>query len=99
MGIERTDSKKNGSRRRSTFEIWSELLEVCARTPRTQSWLRRNLRLKTSGFKEAITFLMIRSLIKEVNNFGTTEYLTTKRGEEALLQYYSLINKFFVLDL
>ncbi|MFW9779098.1 MAG: winged helix-turn-helix domain-containing protein [Candidatus Heimdallarchaeota archaeon] len=98
MEKERSDSKRNGSRRRSSFEIWSELLEVCARTPRTQSWLRRNLRLKTSGFKEAIEFLMVRGLIKEVNNFGSFEYLTTKKGEEALLHYYKLINRFFVLD-
>ncbi len=83
------------SSRRSRFEIWSEFLETCVRTPRTQTWLRANLRIKTSTFKGAIQFLISRGLIKELNNFGTIEYVTTEKGEEALLQYYTLITRFF----
>jgi predicted transcriptional regulator len=83
------------SSRRSRFEIWSEFLETCTRSPRTQTWLRRNLRLKTSSFTEAIQFLISRGLIKEQNNFGIIEYVTTEKGEEALQQYYRLITKFF----
>ncbi|MHA2334614.1 MAG: winged helix-turn-helix domain-containing protein [Candidatus Hodarchaeales archaeon] len=86
------------SSRRSKFEIWSEFLEVCMRTPRTQSWLRRNLRLKTSMFKEVIKFLLARDLINQINNFGTIEYLTTEKGKLALSQYYDLISRYFTLD-
>jgi predicted transcriptional regulator len=90
---DRTDRK--GISRRSKFEIWSELLEICAKTPRTQTWLRNNLGLKTSSVKEALRFLLARDLIQQDNNLGSIEYITTKKGTEALLQYYHLITNFF----
>ncbi len=95
MGTNNNHNRLNRPSRRSKFEIWSEILEICTQTSRTQSWLRRNLGLKTTTFKDAMNFLLVRDLIRTVNRFESIEYLTTEKGEEALYQYYSLITKFF----
>lgn len=89
--------EKTGSFRRNKFEIWSEILEACNRVPRTQSWLLRELRLKTSSIKEALGFLMERELVNQVDedNYNTIAYLTTVKGKEALRSYYNLITKYF----
>ena len=83
--------------RRSKFEIWAELLEACVRTPRTQSWLLRRVGLKTQTIKEALDFLVTSGLIENFQsvdgNLG--EFRTTKKGEEALTQYYELVTKYF----
>ncbi|MFX0039173.1 MAG: winged helix-turn-helix domain-containing protein [Promethearchaeota archaeon] len=88
---------KNNSTRRNKFEIWSEILEACNRVPRTQSWLLRELRLKTSAIKESLLFLMERELIYQVDeeNSGVIGYLATDKGKEALRNYYNLITKYF----
>ena len=86
------------SSRRSKFEIWSEVLEFCLRARRTQTWLLRKTRLKTSAIKETIQFLLSRNLIERQNEGDLTKYQTTERGEEVLKRYYSLINDFFDLD-
>ena len=84
--------------RRSKFEIWAELLEACARTPRTQSWLLRRVGLKTQAVKEALDFLVTASLIENHpsadSDLGT--FQTTEKGEEALKQYYDLVTKYFI---
>ncbi|MFX0085050.1 MAG: winged helix-turn-helix domain-containing protein [Candidatus Hodarchaeota archaeon] len=95
MGKTNNHNQLNRQSRRSKFEIWSEILEICTQTSRTQSWLRRNLGLKTTTFKDAMNFLLARDLIRTVNEFEQIEYLTTEKGEQALFQYYSLITKFF----
>jgi len=84
--------------RRSKFEIWAELLEVCARTPRTQSWLLRRVGLKTQAIKEALDFLVTAGLIENLPSADSDlgEFQTTKKGEEALTQYYDLVTKYFV---
>ncbi len=79
--------------RRSKFEIWAELLEACARTSRTQSWLLRKVGLKTSAIKEALDFLNTAGLLSQQN--VNNEFITTKKGESALTQYYQLITKYF----
>jgi len=86
--------------RRSKFEIWAELLESCARTPRTQSWLLRRVGLKTKAIKEALHFLMTAELIEELtmSEDDRREFRTTAKGEEALTQYYQLITKYFVQE-
>ncbi|MHA1191510.1 MAG: winged helix-turn-helix domain-containing protein [Promethearchaeota archaeon] len=56
-----------GSSRRSKFEIWAEVLEFCLRVKRTQKWLLRETRLKTSVIKETLQFLMSRNLIQLLN--------------------------------
>jgi len=83
--------------RRSKFEIWAELLEACARTPRTQSWLLRRVGLKTRTIKEALEFLATTGLIERLKslNKDLDEFKTTKKGEEALTQYYELVTKYF----
>ena len=86
------------SSRRSKFEIWSEVLEYCLRAKRTQTWLLRKTRLKTSAIKETIQFLLSRNLIEQLNDGDLTKYQTTERGEEVLKRYYTLINDFFNLD-
>ena len=92
-------TKRNKSSRRNKFEIWAEILEVCLRTARTQSWLLRELRLKTSSIREAIIFLVDRELIIQIDesNYNTIGYLTTAKGKETLAQYYKLITKYFSL--
>lgn len=84
--------------RRSKFEIWAELLEACARTPRTQSWLLRRVGLKTQAIKEALDFLVTTGLIENLPSTDSDlgEFRTTKKGEEALTQYYELVTKFFM---
>lgn len=88
----------SSSSRRNKFEIWAEVLESCLRTSRTQSWLLRHLRLKTSSIKEALAILLSAQLIELVDTFhtknGTKEYRTTVKGEETLSQYYQLLTKF-----
>lgn len=84
--------------RRSKFEIWAELLEACARTPRTQSWLLRRVGLKTRAIKEALDFLVTAGLIETHSSPDSDigKFRTTAKGEEALTQYYQLVSKYFV---
>jgi len=90
---------KNSSQRRNKFEIWSEILEACLRIARTQSWLLRELNLKTTTTKKALKFLSERGLIVQTENekYNTISYLTSDIGKEALIQYYNLITKYFKL--
>ena len=83
--------------RRSKFEIWAELLEACVRTPRTQSWLLRRVGLKTQAIKEALDFLVTTGLIEQLKSLNKNSggFKTTKKGEEALTQYYELVTKYF----
>jgi predicted transcriptional regulator len=73
-------------------------MEACVHTARTQSWLMRQVGLKTKAIKEAINFLLTTGLIKQQHssdrNLG--EFQTSAKGEEALTQYYQLVTKFFV---
>ncbi len=86
------------SSRRSKFEIWAEVLEFCLRTKRTQTWLLRKTRLKTSAIKETLQFLLSRNLIEQLNDEDIIKYHTTDRGEEVLKQFYTLINDYFDLN-
>jgi len=85
------------SSRRNRFEIWAEVLEFCLRAKRTQTWLLRETRLKTSAIKETLQFLLSRNLIEELNEENITKYHTTARGEEVLNRFYTLVNDFFDL--
>ena len=85
------------SSRRSKFEVWSEVLEFCLRAKRTQTWLLRKTRLKTSAIKETIQFLLSRNLIEQLNEEEMTKYHTTRRGEEVLKRFYTLVNEYFEL--
>lgn len=87
------------SSRRSKFEIWAEVLEFCLRSKRTQTWLLRKTRLKTSTIKETLQFLLSRKLIEQLNDYDDViKYHTTDRGEEALKRFYTLINDYFNLN-
>ncbi len=83
------------SSRRSKFEIWAEVLELCLREKRTQTWLLRETRLKTSAIKETLQFLLSRNLIEKFNEDDVTKYSTTHHGEEALKRFYTLVNEYF----
>lgn len=85
------------SSRRSKFEIWAEVLELCLRKKRTQTWLLRETRLKTSSIKETLQFLLSRKLIEQSNDNDMIKYQTTDRGEEVLKRFYTLINDYFNL--
>lgn len=86
------------SSRRSKFEIWTEILEFCLRAKRTQTWLLRKTRLKTSTIKETLQFLLSRNLIEQLNDGDLIKYQTTDRGEEVLKRFYTLINDYFDLN-
>ena len=86
------------SSRRSKFEIWAEVLEFCLRAKRTQTWLLRETRLKTSAIKYTLQFLLSRNLIKQIDDGDLLKYQTTDRGEEVLKQFYTLINDYFDLN-
>jgi len=85
------------SSRRNKFEIWSEVMESCLRTPRTQTWLLRKIRLKTQIIKNTLQFLLSRHLIEKIDTTDGIKYQTTEKGEKALIKYYNLINDFFEL--
>ncbi|MFX0177171.1 MAG: winged helix-turn-helix domain-containing protein [Candidatus Hodarchaeota archaeon] len=87
-----------GSSRRSKFEIWAEVLEFCLREKRTQTWLLRRTRLKTSAIKETLYFLLSRNLIEQVNEKDNIKYRTTDRGKEVLKKFYTLVNDYFYLN-
>lgn len=86
------------SSRRSKFEIWAEVLEFCLRSKRTQTWLLRETRLKTSAIRETLEFLLSRNLIEQLNEEDITKYKTTDLGEEALKKFYTLVNDYFDLN-
>ena len=86
------------SSRRSKFEIWAEVLEFCLRAKRTQTWLLRKTRLKTSAIKETLQLLLSRNLIEQLNDDDIIKYHTTDRGEEALKRFYTLVNDYFDLN-
>jgi predicted transcriptional regulator len=85
------------SSRRNKFEMWAEVLEFCLRVKRTQTWLLRETRLKTSAIKETLKFLLSRNLIEELNEDAIIKYRTTTRGEEVLKRFYTLVNDYFDL--
>jgi predicted transcriptional regulator len=86
------------SSRRNKFEIWAEVLESCLRVKRTQTWLLREIRLKTSAIKEILEFLTSRNLIQQYNEDDLVKYQTTKRGEEVLKKFYTIVNDYFDLN-
>ena len=86
------------SSRRNRFEIWAEVLEFCLRAKRTQTWLLRETRLKTSAIKETLQFLLSRNLIEELNEDNIAKYHTSARGEEVLKRFYTLVNDYFDLN-
>ena len=83
--------------RRTKYEIWAEILEVCLNSPRSQSWIIRELRLKTVNAKEALDFLSNRGLIKldHLENSKWDGYKTTDLGKQALHDFYKLIRQYF----
>jgi predicted transcriptional regulator len=94
------DPRKKSSEvvaRRNRFEIWAQLLELCLRAGKTQSWLLRKLGVNTNALKDALEFLETRELLTRVDleTLDTAGYITTPRGEEALLAYYTLVKNYF----
>ncbi len=64
---------------------------------RTQSWLIRELGLKTQMVKEDVAYLIEAGLIEQVDEpeSGLYVYHTTEKGKEALIRFYQLISRFF----
>jgi len=83
--------------RRTKYERWVELLEACIWKPRTQSWLMRQLGLKTQMIKEDLQFLLEAGLFIQVDEpeAGIYVFKTTEKGREALDQFYTLVTQFF----
>ncbi|MHA1522194.1 MAG: winged helix-turn-helix domain-containing protein [Promethearchaeota archaeon] len=83
--------------RRTKYEIWVGILEVCLYTPRHQSWILRELGMKTEAVKEALNFLLERNLLNslEKDDDNWISYHTSLKGKEALNHFYHLITHFF----
>jgi predicted transcriptional regulator len=84
--------------RRTKYERWAELLEACVWEERTQSWLMRELGLKTQQAKEDLDFLVSAGLVEQVDapEVGIYVYKTTPKGKDALERFYQLVTKFFL---
>ena len=54
--------------------------------------------LKNERIKETLEFLLSRNLIEQLNDGDMKKYQTTKRGEEVLKRFYTLINDYFDLN-
>ncbi len=83
------------SHRRTKFEIWSEIIEACTR-PRTKTWLKNHLGLKSRTLNQSLEFLLARELLEEINEFGMVNFGSTKKGVIALQKYYDLISGYFI---
>ena len=83
--------------RRTKYEIWVEILEICLNTPHHQSFILHSLGSKTELVKNALDYLLSRELISEMNTDEQkwVSYQTTLKGKQALSQFYDLITKFF----
>ena len=83
--------------RRTKYEIWVEILEVCLNEPHHQSWILKELSLKTDLVKKSIAFLLERNLLIEIidEEDKWTAYRTTMKGKEALSHFYQLMTNFF----
>ncbi len=87
----------NPTARRTKYEIWAEILEVCSKTPRSQSWILRKLRLKTTNTKDALNFLTEHGLIErvQIENSKWDGFRTTVLGKQALHDFYKLLRQYF----
>ncbi|MFW9920663.1 MAG: winged helix-turn-helix domain-containing protein [Candidatus Thorarchaeota archaeon] len=83
--------------RRTKYERWAEILESCIWESKTQSWLMRELGLKTQLIKEDVAFLLEAELLEQVDEpeTGIYVFLTTEKGKEALSRFYQLVSKYF----
>ncbi len=72
-------------------------MEVCLNSPRHQSWILRELSLKTNHAKQEIEFLLHRKLLNEILNKedNWVAYQTSLKGKKALNHFYRLISNFF----
>ena len=84
-------------RRRSKAEIWAHILEICTRSPCTQTGILQKVGLNTKTVKNALAFLIHIDLIqcRDDQQSSNPIYVTTKLGEVALTQYYCLMNDYF----
>ena len=83
--------------RRTKYEIWVAILEVCLNFPKHQSGILRELSLKTNHAKQEIEFLLQRNLLNETLNKDDKwpSYQTSLKGKKALNHFYRLISNFF----
>ena len=86
-----------GQRRRSKVEIWAHILEICTRNPHTQTSILQKVGLNTKTAKNALSFLVRIQLIQCIEDQQSENhtYVTTKRGEDSLTQYFHLMNDYF----
>jgi len=83
--------------RRNKYDILAGILAACNKYPRTQTWLLGYLGISTSMAKNSLRFLVVAKLIKETRPMGmrTTNYKTTRKGENALKTYLVLKTRYF----
>lgn len=87
----------DGTQRRTKYEIWAEILELCLHTPLHQSKILRNLNITTAKVQESLGFLLERDLIIQIEDGKGKwfQFQTTKKGEAALDGFYNLIMNYF----
>ncbi len=83
--------------RRNKYELWIDILDICANSPMHLSQIMRNLRLRTGKCKEYISFLIQKELLSisrdETNN--SIIYNTTSKGREAVEKFLQVLTHFF----
>lgn len=82
---------------RTKYEIWIEILESCLWNNRSQTWLKRNLRMKTEDIRNHLDFLLDRGLIVKNSSYSKdySFFSTTNLGKEAIIDFFNLITKYF----
>ena len=85
------------SKRRSKYEIWVSILELCYEIPLHQTMIFRKLRLTTQKGKNSLGFLLEQNLLTQIKDDEGKwfQYQTTEKGIKALNEFNELILNFF----
>ena len=84
------------AKRRTKYDVWSQILESCLVTRRTRFWLLSRLNLSSAALNKALRLLEIARLIKAKKVSGEKmKYMTTLKGREALEAYYFLVKNYY----
>ena len=84
------------AKRRTKYDVWSQILESCLVTRRTRFWLLSRLNLSSAALDKALSFLKTAKLIKAKKVAGEKiKYMTTLKGKEAVEAYYFLVKNYY----
>jgi len=84
------------AKRRTKYDVWTEILESCLVTGRTRFWLVSRLNLSSAALDKALRLLERARLIKAKKVAGEKiKYMTTLKGNEAVEAYYFLVENYY----